>query len=731
MPWSNDPREGLMANTRFVAVALVLSLIICGTLSSLAGQKPVAGTAKRADVDDARIVHADQEPGNWMSHGRTYTEQRFSPLKQINDRNAADLGLAWYYDLDTSRGQEATPLVIDGAMYFTSAWSKAYALDAATGALRWSYDPKVLPEWAANACCDVVNRGVAIWKGKVYFGTLDGRLIALDAASGKLIWETLTIDRQFRYTITGAPRIAKGKVIIGNGGAEMGVRGYVSAYDAETGKMAWRFYTVPGDPAKGFESPVMETAAKTWAGEWWKLGGGGTVWDSIVYDPELDLLFIGVGNGSPWNQRIRSPGGGDNLFLSSIVALKPETGAYVWHYQETPGEMWDYTACQQIILADIPIDGKTCKVILHAPKNGFFYVIDRATGTLISAKAFAQVNWATGIDMKTGRPTETAIARYPGENPAPVVPGPLGAHSWQAMSYSPLTGLVYIPVQEGGFLYKSPEHFEPKKLAANYGIDPVAAGMPQDPKIKKVILDSVTGRLAAWDPVHQKQVWEVPRPGPWNGGVLSTAGNLVFEGTANGYFEAYKADTGERVWSFAAQTGVMAGPVTYTINGEQYVAALAGWGGVFPLVTGEVSFKSGRVQNISRVLAFKIGGKATLPAVPRVDALALNPPPSRADVATVKSGEGLYQRYCSACHGDVAVGGGVLPDLRYSSALTGDLWFDITLKGILRQNGMISFAKELSRKDAADIRAYVISRANQRLSEEKAEKKPPSPSSMN
>jgi len=352
------------------------------------------------------------------------------------------------------------------------------------------------------------------------------------------------------------------------------------------------------------------------------------------------------------------------------------------------------------------------------------------TGGLISAKPFAQLNWATEIDEKTGRPIETAIARYPGENPAPVVPGPLGAHSWQAMSYSPVTGLVYIPVQEGGFLYKSPEHFEPKKLAANYGIDSVAAGMPQDPKIKKLILDSVTGRLAAWDPVHQKQVWEVPRPGPWNGGVLSTAGNLVFEGTASGYFEAYRADTGERVWSFAAQTGVMAGPVTYTVNGEQYVAVLAGWGGVFPLITGEVSFKSGRVQNISRMLAFKIGGKASLPAAPRVEALALNPPPSRADITTVKSGEGLYQRYCSACHGDVAVGGGVLPDLRYSRALTGDLWFDITLKGALRQNGMISFAKELSRKDVDDIRAYVIFRANQSLSEEKAEKKPPSPSSM-
>lgn len=716
-----------MTYSRLSVVAIVLALIIW---SSMAGQKAGSGPAIVADVDDARIVRADQEPGNWMSHGRTYTEQRFSPLKRISDHNAGELGLAWYYDLDTNRGQEATPIVVDGVMYFTTAWSKVFALDAATGALRWSYDPKVNPEWAVNACCDVVNRGVAVWKGKIFFATLDGRLVALDAGTGKLVWETLTIDRNFRYSITGAPRVAKGKVLIGNGGAEMGVRGYVSAYDADTGKLVWRFYTVPGNPAKGFESAVMETAAKTWTGEWWKLGGGGTVWDSIVYDSELDLLYIGVGNGSPWNQRIRSPGGGDNLFLSSIVALKPDTGEYVWHYQETPGEMWDYTASQQIILADIPIEGLSQKVLLHAPKNGFFYVLDRVTGALISAKPYAQINWATGINMKTGRPIETAIARYPGDDPAPVIPGPLGAHSWQPMSYSPLTGLVYIPVQEAGFKYKSPDRFEPKKLAANYGVDSVAAGMPQDPKIKKLILDSVTGRLSAWDPVHQKQVWEVTRPGPWNGGILSTAGNLVFEGTASGYFEAYRADTGEKVWSFAAQTGVMAGPVTYTANSEQYVAVLAGWGGVFPLVTGEVAFKSGHVRNISRMLAFKVGGKANLPAMPRVEAQGLNPPPARADAGTVKAGEGLYQRYCSACHGDVAVGGGVLPDLRYSSALANDRWLDITLKGMLRQNGMISFAKELSRKDVEDIRAYVIFRANQSLNEEKGEKKAPSPPSF-
>jgi quinohemoprotein ethanol dehydrogenase len=704
-----------------LALAIYCGLALYGEWISSAQQtnNGASRKVKPADVDAQRIIDADREPGNWMSHGRTYSEQRFSPLKEINDGNIGELGLAWYHDLDTDRGQEATPIVVDGVMYITSAWSKIFALNAATGALLWSYDPKVPPEWAVNACCDVVNRGVAVWKGKIFAGTLDGRLVALDAANGKLLWEQLTIDRNFRYTITGAPRVARGKVIIGNGGAELGVRGYVSAYDAETGKRLWRFYTVPGDPSKPFESPILKKAAKTWTGEWWKLGGGGTVWDTIVYDPELDLVYIGVSNGSPWNQRLRSPGGGDNLFLSSIVALKAETGEYVWHYQETPGEMWDYTASQQIILADISIDGKARKALLHAPKNGFFYVLDRATGALISAKPYTQVSWATGIDMKTGRPIENPAARYTDKTSDPVLPGPAGAHNWQPMSYSPLTGLVYIPVQDAGFMYRSDDAFQQKKLANNYGVDVVAAGMPQDPKIKKSIMDSVRGSLTAWDPIRQEQAWKVDRPGPWNGGILSTAGNLVFEGTASGDFEAYRADKGEKVWSFAAQTGVMAGPVTYTANGQQYVAVLAGWGGVFPLAAGELSFKSGRVRNISRVLAFKIGGKASLPDLAKLDEPALNPPPATADAATVKNGEQLFQRYCAACHGDVAVSGGVLPDLRYSSTLASDAWFDIVLGGKFKKTGMVSFAKELSRKDVTDIRAYVIFRANQSIEEVK------------
>src|SRR5688572_24712017 len=348
-----------------------------------------------AAVNEQRLVNADAEPGQWMSTGRTYGEQHYSPLQQINRSNVGTLGLSWYADFNIPRGQESTPLVIDGVIYVTTAWSNVRAFDAATGATLWEFDSEVPRDWGSRACCDVVNRGAAAWNGKIFVGTIDGRMIAIDAETGTKVWETDTvISRDLSYSITGAPRVVKGKVVIGNGGAEYGVRGYVSAYDTETGALAWRFYTVPGDPSLGFENETMEMAAMTWNGEWWKLGGGGTVWDSMAYDPELDLLYIGTGNGSPWNQDIRSPGGGDNLFISSIVALKPESGEYVWHYQTTPGDTWDYTAAQHMILADLTIEGRARKVIMQAPKNGFFYVLDRSTGELISAGAFATMNWA-------------------------------------------------------------------------------------------------------------------------------------------------------------------------------------------------------------------------------------------------------------------------------------------------------------------------------------------------
>ena len=712
-----------MSRTKQYGMGMLLALVLCAGCNRGGPREEKTTAAKPAAVDAGRIVHADAEPGNWMTTGRTYGEQRFSPLADVNAQNVGQLALAWSFDLDTRRGQEATPLVVDGVMYFTTAWSKVVALDAATGARLWAYDPKVPPEWAVNACCDVVNRGLAAWNGKLFLGTLDGRLVALDAATGKPVWTTLTIDPSFRYTITGAPRVVKGKVLIGNGGAEMSVRGYISAYDAETGKMVWRFYTIPGDPSKPFENPALEKAAKTWTGEWWKLGGGGTVWDSMAYDPELDLLYVGTGNGGPWNERIRSPRGGDNLYLGSIVALKPDTGEMVWYYQETPGDMWDYTSNQHIIVADIPFGGRPRKVLLHAPKNGFFYVIDRTNGALLSAKAYTFINWAKEVDMKTGRPVETGIARYPGPKPVPVVPGPLGAHSWQPMSFDPQTGLVYFPVHDAGFLYKSPDKFQAHTLSPNYGIDVVAAEMPQDPHVKKAIISTVKGRLVAWDPVAQKQVWEAPRTTAWNGGVLSTAGGLVFEGTGDGNFEALRATSGEKLWSCFVQSGVVAAPVTYTVKGEQYVAVLVGWGGVFPLATGEIALRPKPLPNLGRMLAFKIGGKAALPPPVEITPLVLSPPPSTAGPATVAKGERVFQTYCAGCHGDAAVSGGILPDLRYSSTLGDEQWFNIVMGGSLETNGMVSFAKELTREDADAARAFVIFRANQSLKQDAAPSK--------
>jgi len=698
------------------ACLAAVSLAGCGNRGSLPAGRASATGPGVTGVDAARISGADREPGNWMTYGRTYSEQRFSPLKEITEQNIQRLGLAWHFDLDTRRGQESTPLVVDGVVYFTTAWSKVVALDAASGKLLWAYDPKVPPSWAVNACCDVVNRGVAAWKGKVFVGTLDGRLIALDAVKGQPAWETLTIDRSSRYTITGAPRVVKGKVLIGNGGAEMGVRGYVSAYDADTGQLAWRFYTVPGDPAKPFENPILREAARTWSGEWWKNGGGGTVWDAMAYDPQLDLLYIGTGNADPWARKIRGVKAGDSLFTSSLIALRPDTGEYVWHYQENPADEWDYDSAEQIILADLSIDGQVRQVLLHAPKNGFFYVLDRATGKLLSAKPYTQVTWATGIDMQTGRPIESPAAQYEkGDKAAIVSPGPGGAHSWHPASFSPETGLVYFPVLESGFPYKSAAHFRHSPLAWNTGIDGVAAGMPQVPEVKKAILGSIKGHLVAWDPVKQKEAWRAERPGPLNGGALSTAGNLVFEGTGLGQFEALRATTGEKLWSASTESGVTAGPISYSVDGEQYVAVLVGWGGVLPLAAGEVGLQFPRTANVPRLLAFKLGGKANLPPAPEVKPPVLSPPKATDSAAEVKKGEELYQSYCSGCHGDVAVSGGVLPDLRYSGTLANDQWFRIVLDGVLEPYGMVSFSKEITRQDAAAIREYVIFRANQSL----------------
>lgn len=659
-------------------------------------------------MDGARIAAADSEPGNWLAHGRTYDEQRYSPLKLINDGNVGELGLAWSFDTDTTRGLEASPIVVDGVMYTTGSWSTVFALNAKTGEQLWSFDPEVPKAWGKNACCDVVNRGVAVWKGKVYVGTIDGRLIALDAVDGSVVWDVMTIDQTRPYTITGAPRIIKDKVIIGNGGAEFGVRGYFTAYDAATGEQAWRFYTVPGNPDEPFEHAELEDAAKTWTteGKYWEVGGGGTVWDSMAYDPELDLLYVGTGNGSPWSRFVRSPGGGDNLFLSSILAIKPDTGELAWHYQTTPGDSWDYTATQHIILADMDIDGSPRKVLMQAPKNGFFYVLDRTTGELLSAENYVTTTWASHVDKETGRPVELDEASM--ENTTQVIfPSPGGGHNWHPMAYSPDTNLVYIPAREFFGVYRHDKSFVWEPGEWNLGMDwdeysaflVAAENQPAPPSF---------GILLAWDPVKQEKAWAINMPNLANGGILATGGNLVFQGTGDGRFVAYAADTGTPLWAAPVQTGMIAPPVTYTVDGEQYVAIMAGWGGIGVTYDSSPIAKFG---NDGRLLVFKLGG-GELPVIAERDESIPEPPVLEVSDEVMVNGAKQFTKYCMVCHGAYAVGSGVVPDLRRMTPETHEVFNEIVLNGLYKDNGMVGFGDWLSEDDANAIHAYVVERAN-------------------
>ena len=671
-----------------------------------------------AAVNAQRIIDTDQAPGDWLTVGRDYGEQRFSPLTQINTENVGELSLAWYADIDTSRMQEATPLVVDGAMYVSTAWSHVKAFDVRTGRLLWAYDPGVDPAKGVDACCDVVNRGVAVWEGKVFVGTIDGRLIALDSRTGEELWSQMTVDETLPYTITGAPRIVKGQVIIGNGGAEYGVRGYVTAYDAHSGEQQWRYYTVPGNPADGFEQPELEMAAQTWNGEWWRLGGGGTVWDGMAYDPDLNLLYIGVGNGSPWNQSLRSPGGGDNLFLSSIVALNPDDGSYRWHYQTTPGETWDYTATAHIMVATLDIDGQPRRVVMQAPKNGFFYVLDAATGKLITAEKFVPASWASHIDLETDRPVEIPEARY-NETTVPMIvfPGPQGGHNWHPMSFSHNTQLVYMPATEQFMGYVAETDFITSQRGWNTGTDFAAGGAlvasagEAAPKRSAYLL--------AWDPVAQREVWRVPKVVTTDAaGVLSTAGGLVFQGNASGEFNAYRDTTGELLWTAPTQAMTVAAPSTYLVDGEQYVAVLVGGRALPTEWAGAIGSTTRASTNNSRMLVFKRGGTARLPEEIRqevTEADELNPPPLTADFETVAQGEQLYGRFCGVCHGPAAVSASreTFPDLRYSQRLYSQEMFDsVVLGGELESGGMVSFEGTLQASDPDAIRHYIISRAN-------------------
>jgi quinohemoprotein ethanol dehydrogenase len=660
--------------------------------------------------------------GQWPATGGDWTEAHYSPLARIDTTNVSQLGVAWEYDATPSRGRvlrglEATPLMVDGVLYFSLPWSEVVALDARSGRQLWRYDPKADGAADRSACCDVVNRGVALHDGRVYVGTIDGFLVALDATSGRELWRVDTlVDRSRDYTITGAPQVAGDLVVIGNGGADLGVRGYVTAYDRTTGTQRWRFWTVPGDPAKGFEHPELEMAAKTWDPKsHWESGGGGTAWDSMAYDPKLGLLYVGTGNGSPYPSWIRSPAGGDNLFVSSILAIDAATGRLRWHYQTTPGENWDYTSTQPLVLADLEIDGRLRHVLMQAPKNGFFYVLDRGTGELISARNFVHVNWASGIDAKTGRPLVTADGWYK-DTPKLIFPSQAGAHNWMPMSFHPGEGLVYIPAIDTPMLFSSAPAYDYAPGRFNMGGGGALPPIPPE-YARGAPHTDIREYLLAWDPRAQREVWRVSLPGFWNGGVLSTAGGLVFQGNSAGHFVAYDASSGKVLKDIETGTGIMAGAATYELNGEQYVVVLAGYGGAMlkmflPGTAAQV------YRNDPRVIAFKLGGgPARLPA--KLAALPLPEKPYVVDAtpARLAAGRNLYLANCARCHGgffeDLPSG---YPDLKRMPSAVHDIFREIVLDGALRYNGMASFADVLSSDDVAAIQNWLKSETNALIS---------------
>ncbi len=703
-------------------------------LACVAAQDPSQPGASPSHVsagwlDQSRLDRADREPDAWFTNGRDGAGSYFSPLDAIDAETVAGLGFAWEYPLGTRRGLEATPIVIDGRMFAVGNWGRLYALDAKTGRELWTYDPQPDGQWGRHACCDAVNRGLAVWKGKVYVGALDGFLHAVDAETGARVWKVDTLAPPARrsqapYTITGAPQVAGDVVVIGNGGADFGVRGYVTAYDLETGGQRWRFFTVPRDPKQGPQEQAHLTAAlPTWDPDGdWSFGGGGTVWDGMAYDSELRLLYIGTGNASPYAWRERSPRGGDNLYLASVVAIHADTGEMAWYFQQVPAENWDYTSTAKMILADLTIAGSLRKVLLHAPKNGFFYVLDRENGELVSAEPFTAVSWTKGLEPGTGRPIPNPAADY-SDGAKLIAPGMVGAHSWQPMSFSPRTGLVYIPVVEAPWVFFDssktraglvegyftvmsvpPEDYAPGPMRGLFGALPplerLAADWPSAPRTRGVI--------RAWDPVSQTLAWERETYSFEDGGLMSTAGNLLFRGDVEGHLSVYAADTGAPLRRIEVGTAIMAAPMTYSVDGEQYVAVMAGFGGAggsYPYRPDSAPYRYG---NDGRIVAFKLGGGDVPIPAPIVEAPLVEPPARTGDAEQIAQGEVLFNRYCNRCH---PFGRAMLPDLRRLSPEKFGVFDEIVRGGILAPLGMGRFGDVLTRDDAEVIRAYLIEEA--------------------
>lgn len=684
---------------------LVISTSFLSTQTN-ATQEP-KDEAVAANVSQMRLMNADREPENWFTTGRDLGEQHYSPLAQINEHSVVRLGFAWEYDVGSRRSRvehplEATPVVVDGVMYASGAWGVVYALDAAAGRELWRFDPEIDTARARLTCCSPVNRGVAVRDGKVYVGQIDGWLVALDAASGKVVWKVDTIiDRKRAYSITGAPRIAGDKILIGNAGADFGVRGYITAYDLESGAQRWRFFTVPGDPKFGYEQPELALAAKTWdADSNWAAGGGGTVWDGMAYDPVLNLLYVGTANGSPIPVWLRSPRTTANLFLASILAIHPDTGRMAWYYQTTPGESWDYDATQPMILADLYLKGKKTPVLMHAPKNGFFYVLDRASGKLISAQKFTKVTWAKRVVLATGRPLVNPDAGY---QHSPKLIYPQSAHEWWPMAFSRDTGFVYIPVFESPSMLKTSPNWHYRPTQYDWGgywgdITKVGGAVSSQRGVR------MTQSLLAWDPVRQRSVWRVGGSG---GGVLATSGGLVFQGDALGNLNAYRTTNGKLLKSIFAGTGIAAAPMTYAVNGIQYIAVMAGNGGYVH------DTQNGDYSNRGRLLAFRLeGGPTPLPATIITEEPYPLPTRLPASAEILAKGRELFVQHCVRCHGGgLSAERSAYPNLFNLPTPTHENFKKIVLEGLLAGEGMGSFADLLSVEDADAIHAWLIDTA--------------------
>jgi quinohemoprotein ethanol dehydrogenase len=678
---------------RRLIFSLVIAAGVTGFLQSCAGTT-VVGTGDTA----AKRNPTDVE---WTRNGGNPDEQRYSQLNQVTVDSVGQLGLAWFAEIAERGGYQSTPLVVDGVIYMTAPWSSLYAFDARSGKQLWKVDPKAPRDIAATSiCCNISNRGAAYADGKIIWGTIDGRLMAVDAKTGQKVWEVRVADSAQYFSITGAPRIGDGLVFIGVGGSEFHTRGFLVAHDVKTGKQVWKFYTVPGDPAKGADGAasddVMAMAAKTWNGKWWEKGGGGSTWDGIVYDPKSDLVIFGTGNGEPWPAALRSPGGGDNLFTSSIVAVHAKTGKYKWHYQATPMDGFDFDNTAPLTLADIKVDGQSKHVVMQAPKNGVFYVIEAATGKVVSADPYVpKINWALGFDKaKNWAPILNPEANY-GKTGKGFWVLPSQAHVWYPQSFNPQTGLIYFSARRGVASFYAEEG---GKILGNQLVD-VAQGHP--PEGKRPEVENPGAYLLAWDPVARKVAWE-QREGSGSAGTLTTAGNLVFQGIPGQKFAAFRADTGQKVWSVDTQGNVVPGPVTYTIDGVQYLAVISSASTGFAAAAGK-----------NRLLVFKLNGAVQLPPAPPPVQLVLNPPADFGDAAMHARGQDLYQRNCTGCHEGGRIFSG-FPDLNYTIALNApDLFKGIVVDGALAENGMISFKNSLKPEDAEAIRSFLTARANE------------------